>query len=407
MPTDLTLAAGCSAHLRLGEALTISLGPDCVYTLDRSGRLIGAFRQGQNLRRGLDGRVLARWRLGRGPRQRAWLSEAEIADLFAGLRRDLAALLAATPPPALAAALQRGLAFDPAADVAHFHQVYRPIPILPPDQYQALVLQATEGCSFNTCTFCALYRDRPFRVKTPAAFAQHIAAVRAFFGEGLRLRRSIFLADANALILPQARLLPLCDALGRAFTVMPADLSPAARRRWLEAHPQGVTGVYAFIDGFSAERKSAAEFAELARRGLRRVYIGLESGHEPLLAWLRKPSTAARMIEGVREMKGAGLQVGVIVLTGIGGARFDAGHRRDTTAALNAMPLDGEDILYFSPFQPDPGSPYEALAAAEGIDLPTPAFSAAQEQAIRSSLTLPPPPAGPKRVPYNLRDFVY
>ncbi|NUM44064.1 MAG: hypothetical protein HUU38_05100, partial [Anaerolineales bacterium] len=98
MPTDLTLAAGCSAHLRLGEALTISLGPDCVYTLDRSGRLIGAFRQGQNLRRGLDGRVLARWRLGRGPRQRAWLSEAEIADLFAGLRRDLAALLAATPP---------------------------------------------------------------------------------------------------------------------------------------------------------------------------------------------------------------------------------------------------------------------------------------------------------------------
>jgi len=74
---------------------------------------------------------------------------------------------------------------------------------------------------------------------------------------------------------------------------------------------------------------------------------------------------------------------------------------------LNAMPLDGDDIIYFSPFQPDPAAPYLSIARAEGIDAPDDAFMATQRQRIIEQLTLPPPPAGPKRVPYNLADFVY
>ncbi len=71
------------------------------------------------------------------------------------------------------------------------------------------------------------------------------------------------------------------------------------------------------------------------------------------------------------------------------------------------MPLDSADIIYFSPFRPDPDAPYDALAAAEDIEAPSLELMQAQEQAIRAQLTLPPPPVGPKRVPYNLADFVY
>ncbi len=408
MPIDRLLPEGRRLHLRLSyEALTIALGADRVYTLDHSGRLVGAFRAGCHLRRGLDGRVLARWRDGRGPRQRRWLEETEKKALLDELRADLARLAAEPWPDEVAALLQAGLAFDYPADEERFHAVYRPVAILPPDQYQALVLQATEGCSFNTCTFCALYRHIRFHIKSTAEFAHHIRAVKAFLGPGIRLRRSIFLADANALVIPQERLLALVAEVEKAFTIMPAGLPPDRRRAWLEAHPDGVTGWYAFIDGLSAERKTVADFITLRTRGLRRVYIGLESGHEPLLAWLRKPATAAAMLEAVHHLKAAGLHVGVIVLTGIGGHRFDAGHRHDTAAVLSAMPLDGEDIIYFSPFQPDPDAPYEALAAAAGIEPPDPALAAAQEEAIRRGITLPPPPQGPRRAPYNLRDFVY
>ena len=73
----------------------------------------------------------------------------------------------AQPPVPMAVALCHARYFDYATDISRFHQIYKPISILPPDQYQALVLQATEGCSFNTCTFCALYRDRRFHIKKP------------------------------------------------------------------------------------------------------------------------------------------------------------------------------------------------------------------------------------------------
>jgi len=408
MQHDLLLPDGRTAHLRLSDiALTIGFGLDQVYTLDFSGRLIGVFRQGKNLRRGLDGRVLARWRDEGRTRQRVWLDQKAIEQILGEFRLDIEMIAEAQPPAQVAVVLCHARYFDYAVDIAQFHQVYKPISILPPDQYQALVLQATEGCSFNTCTFCALYRDRRFHIKSPLDFALHIEQVRDFMGPGILMRRSLFLADANALVIPQARLLPLFDVIARTFAVMPEQAPAKKRSAWLREHPEGITGIYAFVDGLSADRKSVDDFRTLRLRGLRRVYIGLESGNEALLTWLRKPSSAAAMLDAVKQMKGAGLQIGVIVLTGIGGERYHDVHCADTAAILNAMPLDHSDIVYFSPFRPNPDAPYDEIAAAEGIAPPPPELMKVQEQTIRAQLTLPPPPVGPKRVPYNLADFVY
>ena len=408
---DFYLGDGRPVHIRSNaHALTISIDAYTVYTFDLAGRLFGAFKQGVNYRRGLDGRILARWRGEDGKRARSWLDPQQSQALLANIQTALLAVQAACPPQhanALAPLLQRALEFDAQADAQRFAQIYRPISILPPDQYQALVLQATEGCSFNTCTFCALYRDRPFKIASPASFAQHIADVKAFLGPGISLRRSIFLADANALIIPQKRLAPLMQEVARAFRIMPAGLSAPERRAWQKAHPQGMTGLYAFVDGLSAERKSVQDFQELRALGLHRVYIGLESGHEPLLEWLRKPSTAAEMAQAVTHMKKAGLAVGIIILLGAGGRKFDAGHVQDTAAVLNAMPLDARDIIYLSPFQPDANAPYLTLAQEAGVDLPDSQWMEAQRQRILAALRLPKPPAGPKRAPYNLADFVY
>ena len=423
----LSLPDGRDVHLRLNhEALTLSFDELLVYTFDLAGRLYGAFDHGVNYRRGLDGRMLARWREG-GERKRRWLAEEEVRAFLVKMRGEIEKVISnqysviSSPESEDAAKtldvgrwtldvsnqLERVVTFDYEEDVRRFREIYRPISILPPDQYQALVLQATEGCSFNTCTFCALYRDRPFRIKSPEEFEGHVADVLDFFGPGASMRRGIFLADANALIIPQHRLLPLITHVAQTFPIPPEDAAAEVRREWLRRDPRAMTGVYAFVDGLSAERKSVEDFRELRALGLRRVYIGLESGHEPLLAWLRKPSTAAEMVDAVARMKAAGLQVGVIVLLGVGGHRFDRGHVADTATALNAMSLDGKDIIYFSPFQPDPRAPYLSLARAEGVDLPTPEFMDAQRMRILARLTLPPPPAGPKRVPYNLMDFVY
>ena len=190
------------------------------YSFDLAGRLIGAFVARVNYRRGLDNRVLCKWRRGRR-RTAAALAVRAGGNHFLAGAYGLAEQVAEATGRSPAGRAARLDAARLTADAARFAEVYRPVSILPPDQYLALVLQATEGCSYNRCTFCNFYRDRPFRVKTPEELPAHIAAVRAFFGPALGLRKTLFLADANALVAPMSRLRAWLD-------VIEAETDPAA-----------------------------------------------------------------------------------------------------------------------------------------------------------------------------------
>ncbi len=369
-----------------------------VVTYDHAGRLWSALFDGVTYRRALDGHMLAKWRPPGQARQRRRLhppathaieerARRLLADLAEALRRGEARL----HPPISSLGqrtLQRALAFDSQADAQRFTQIYRPIGILPPDQYLALVLQAAEGCPFNTCTFCTFYRDRPYRVKTPEAFHAHARAARAFLGDGLSLRRGIFLGDANALVVPTPRLVQLLRIARQVFP------EPAFAR------------VYAFLDGFSGRRKTAQDYADLAQWGLTRVYIGMESGHAPLLRFLRKPGTPDDVLATVRALKAGGVAVGVIVLLGAGGARFAEAHVRDTVALLNAMPLDRRDVLYFSDLVVTPEMEYAQQAASTDLHPLDEQGLRAQEQAIRQGLVFSPK-EGPRISRYDIREFVY
>lgn len=382
-------------------ALTVALDERTVLVLDRMGRLWSFFVEGHHFRRGLNGSILAKWTY-QGVRQRRRLVRSECdlivrrASLILQQLRDQLTL-ASTPPNKTPTAtdlardinelLSRGAAFDveaARADVDHYHQVYKPIGILPPDQYLACVLQVTEGCSFNTCTFCTFYKDRPFRIKSPQELQMHIANVRTYLGESIRMRRGVFLADANALVVPQSQLVRLLKVVNEEL-----------------GKPQEI---FAFLDGFSGQKKSIEDYAGLAERGLRRVYVGLESGHDPLLNWVQKPGRAADAVAAVRQMKAGAVNAGVIVMLGLGGERYAKGHVRDTIEALNQMELGRGDLLYFSEFIPY-GTSYQAHA--EGPDLwplSRPQMKA-QREAIASGLRFGD--ERPKIATYDIREFVY
>jgi len=357
------------------------------YSFDRAGRLIGAFVSGRNYRRGLDNRVLEKWSGPDGLRQRRWLDAGAAQTLLIGIY-DLAGRAAAQiDDPRLA--VLRGWDWPALqADADRFAQVDRPVSILPPDQYLALVVQATEGCSYNRCTFCDFYRDRPFRVKGPAELWAHIEAVRAFFGPAIALRKSLFLADANALVAPMPRIRGWLDVIDAA------RLLPRA-------------GIYSFIDAFDVGRKTPADWAELAARGVRRVYSGMETGDDALLRFLRKPGSASDAVDAVVRLKGAGVAVSVIVMTGIGGDRFAAAHVYGTIRALSEMPLVAGDIVYFSPFVNRPSSEYGRLAIEAGIRPLSAAEIADQEAAIRAGLRFHDPAHPPQCARYDIREFVY
>ncbi|MBO9314915.1 MAG: radical SAM protein, partial [Chloroflexus sp.] len=277
------------------------------------------------------------------------------------------------------------------AERERFRKVYKPISILPPDQYRALVLQATEGCSWNRCHFCTFYRDRAFRIHSPGSFRTHIQRVKEFVGAGIGLRRAIFLGDANALIIPQPRLRELLQVVHEEFRIGPqADFK----------------GIYAFLDIFGAERKTLDEYRELAAAGVRRIYLGLESGDETVFRLLNKPGSPAEAIEAVRTIKAAGIAVGVILLVGAGGERFAHDHVQHSLAAIAAMGLGPEDIVYLSPLIIPTDTPYLAqLQAFDSRPLSDEAIFEQFNQLKQGARMVVG--TGAKVVIYHIEEFVY
>lgn len=412
------------------NSLTVSFGRTSgvdVFSWDRAGRLWTGLEGDVSYRRGLNGRVVAKWQENDLPtavgwverlrilaakssrssmdsmvRGRRWLEDDEGLDLGERARHRLSNLIEAIEahkvilhdplPEEIQPFIHTVLAFDrerSVSDSAAYQQVYKPVGILPPDQYFSVVLQATEGCSFNTCTYCTFYRDRPFRVKSPDQFREHARQVRQFIGEGMSLRRTIFLGDANALAAPMKRLEELFAITRQEFDV------------------DALGGIFAFLDGFSGERKGKDDYSTLADLGLSRVYIGMESGNADLLKFLKKPGEPDDVLRAVQAIKSAGIAVGVIVLLGAGGHTHARRHIHDTVQLLNAMPLDADDLIYFSELIESEGMDYTRDAHAAHLKPLTSRERLAQGETIEKQLRFSVAGGTPHISRYDIREFVY
>lgn len=392
------------------HAISLMLDEREVYTFDPAGRLWMAYTDGVNYKRGLDGRMVCKWVTPDGARHLRRLSEHEADGILRRANQMAVQALRFFPQEgdlACKHAMEKACDWDVEAhhrDAQRFLQVYKPVSILPPDQYLALVLQLTEGCHWNRCTFCDFYRDRRFAIKTPDQLREHIARAQEYFGDTLRLRNRIFLADANALVAPQKMLVPLLQVIRETFPIEPDDLSPDNLQQWREEHPVRFQGMYSFIDAFTGYRKSVRELCELQQLGVRRVYIGLETGCEDLLRFLCKPQTNDEVVQLVHALKEAGIAAGIIILLGAGGDRYAHQHVAETVALLNRLPWNKGDILYFSELIEPFAGEYTQMAREAGIRPLSPEQMRAQRREIEAMLRLP---RGVQRATYDIREFVY
>jgi radical SAM superfamily enzyme YgiQ (UPF0313 family) len=372
-----------------------------VFSFDKEGRLWTALINKISYRRGLNGNIVAKWSSGREVLHRKWLDQDEKDWLLSmshrevlNIQKDLYSENIKFEPPmdnvtvkeiGYLAKINNGFYQN---DVKTYSTVYKPVGILPPDQYISVVLQLTEGCSFNKCTFCNFYRDRPFKIKTPKEFNDHILDVKNFIGNGLSLRRTIFLGDANALVVPTKKLLPLIETIHKHLDVA------------------GLGGLFAFLDGFSGEKKSINEYKSLKDLGLEKIYIGLESGCNELLKFLNKPGSAEEALEAVHQIKSAGISVGIIVLLGAGGKQFQDQHIKDTINIINRMNLDADDLLYFSELIESDGLEYSKQAFSANLKPLSSQERFLQRNMIEENLIFSE--AGTPHIStYDIRDFVY
>jgi len=365
-------------------ATVLSPAPERVAAFDREGRLLTYLRGEAFWKRSLGSRLHRRDRTD-GRRWRE-IPPGEASVLFAETHELALAMAADAGDPALAARVAAEIAPWTAERLAgeaeRFAAAYRPIAILPPDRYLSVVVQATEGCTWNRCTFCSFYQGRPFRVREGEELSRHVARVKVLLGRDLVRRRSVFLADGNALALGQRRLRPLFELLARELAGRP---------------------VASFVDVWSGERHEPADWDELAGAGLEQVYVGMETGLDELLALVHKPGSAAECEGFVAALKGAGIAVTPIVMVGLGGEGYREAHREATLASLARMPLDRRDLVYLSPFVEETGSVYAAERQRLGLAPMGEEAIAAEVEAIAAALRS----RGLRVGRYDIREFFY
>jgi radical SAM superfamily enzyme YgiQ (UPF0313 family) len=169
-------------------------------------------------------------------------------------------------------------------------QIYRPF-----SEASSYLLQCTIGCSHNQCTFCGMYKDRTYRVRPLEEIKVDIGMAKAHYEDV----EKVFLCDGDAVAIETTMLLEILRTLYSAF--------PSLRHVGTYVGPQ------------STLSKTMTELTALRAAGLTKVYLGVETGDDKLLADIRKGVTAEEMLCAGRNLVAAGFNLSSMVLLGIAG----------------------------------------------------------------------------------------
>ncbi len=230
-------------------------------------------------------------------------------------------------------------------------------PIRPPSEASSLLVRLTRNCPWNRCTFCSVYKRDKFSLRPLNhvlrdidAVHRHVVAIQemteksgamtyvgleslakaldggermAFYaaanwiGSGMQ---SIFLQDGNSLVLPPDHLVAILQHLRQRFT--------------------GGKRITSYARSHTVDRISDTDLARIAKAGLNRIHIGMESGSDRVLAMVQKGAEKATHIRAGLKVKQAGIELSEYVMPGLGGRALSKEHALETADALNWIDPD-------------------------------------------------------------------
>jgi radical SAM superfamily enzyme YgiQ (UPF0313 family) len=219
----------------------------------------------------------------------------------------------------------------------------------PPSEADSLILQVTVGCSYNRCTFCGAYQGKRFRIKSFEEIKEDVDEVSPY-----KIRR-VFLADGDALSIPQKELVQILS--------------------YLKARLKGLERVGVYANAKDILRKDVEELKALKELGLEIIYLGLESGDPEVLKRIKKNATVDQLIRAAKRVKESKILLSVTVILGIGGVAGSQAHAAETGKVLSAMDPDYVGALSLMIV---PGTPVAKEIETGSLVLPTP-FGLIQE----------------------------
>ncbi|WP_152052946.1 hypothetical protein [Tautonia marina] len=372
-------------------AISLYFGNEPSYHFDLEGRWLRCYVHPSHLLRRLDGSTQAIDR----PRvnhqmllNRRTLDPAEAAALDASIRQMALGLIARLdsgdvtliPPPAPARSiapdqlrelLSRISRWDAARWDDHrraFARTYGPLPVLPPDSQDALVLQATVAPGSGAAV----------EVRSPEAFAEHCRNVTHLLGKGIIPSRNLFLAGPDVLCRSPDLVESYLRIAGEAFPLAEAPAPP--RRLELPVDRPHREGIHAVLGASDGPLPDASAWSRYQALGLRRVTFGLAFGSDPNSAWPITPRDDLKRL--IAEARAAHLAVSLVVWPGSLDPSTEAEERTRTVALIESLPFGKGDHVY----------------TIENDDATEPPITA-----LRSALTPLRRTLGLKVLPYNLR----
>lgn len=186
----------------------------------------------------------------------------------------------------------------------------------PPSEADSLILQVTTGCSHNKCTFCGSFKDKKFKVRSYEEVKEDVDEAKTY----ARYIKKVFIADGDALVIPQRRLVPIVELIKDSF--------PKLER----------IGIYGNTK--SILKKSVEELKALKALGVGIIYLGVESGDQVTLDRVCKGTTLDKTAEAAKRVKDAGIVLSVTVLLGLGGVERSKIHAAETGKFLSRIDPD-------------------------------------------------------------------
>ena len=232
-------------------------------------------------------------------------------------------------------------------------------PIRPPSEAYSLLLRVMRNCPWNRCEFCHTYKNEKFSLRTAEEVKKDIDTIQEMVSEIKSLSwrvglggestaplvnlilqdpqhdsdgfrqvalwlyhggKNVFLQDGDSLILKTDQLVEILKYLKKTF--------PSVER------------ITTYSRAKTVSKKRVEELQDLHRAGLSRIHIGLETGYDPLLQYIKKGVTAQEHIEAGRRVKESGISLSEYVILGLGGKGMWREHATETAKVLNQINPD-------------------------------------------------------------------
>lgn len=188
--------------------------------------------------------------------------------------------------------------------------------IRPPSEARSLLVRVVRGCHWNRCNFCGIYDlfGVPHSTRSLQEVLMDIDALAEMYGD---IFTTAFLGDADPLKLDTDFLVEVLKHLRTRF--------PRLKR------------VTSYARASSLAKKTPEELSRIARSGLDRVHVGLESGSDRVLRLQRKGTSHRQLVDAGEKVMESGMELSYYFLLGLGGRELWEEHAAESVKVLNRV----------------------------------------------------------------------